>query len=446
LAGLAVLSGTTWPQAPSAASARAVAQPIWDKDEEAAIQCLRGLRKKERPSDEELARRLSRAGEKLVPFHFGVLAARRVPALAADEEPQVLSEIQERAILSAVALLDRTAVLAHVELALALDGGLPRRHAALGCLGAVGRSNDLVGLFELALTADEKKPDERMAAALRRAVTTVCTRDPRALEQLITLRRVTRPELLPMLVRAVGDTHDPRGLAYLSDVTYWHEDLALEVLGQVPALGPSGDEQVDGAMRVRLRSFLDERQPAHCRAAITGLAALGDQEGISPLIPLLASENPGLAQNAHRALIDLTGLLLPPEAEAWQSWHEAELAWLVRQKPAELQRLHSHEPAYVVAALRSLLAHPLARAELRAALPDLLQSQKPALRILACRTLAEIEAHGAVEKLVWTLEDSQPDVVTAAHEALRKLTGLALPAEPQAWQAAMQTQPRSTQL
>lgn len=444
LAGLSVLSGTAWPQAPSP-PAPPLRPAVWDADEQAAIQCLRGLRQKERPGDDELARRLSRAGDRLGPFFFDILATRRVPALGETEAPQVLSEVQERVILLALACLDRALLLAHVELALAVETTVPRRHAALGCIGAVGRANDLPALFDLALANPEAQPDPHLRAALRRAVTSVCKRDARAIEQLVTLRRVTNPVLLPDLVRAAGDTHDPRALAYLSEIAYWYEDLALDVMSQVPAVGPSGDEGIDQAMRVRLRSYLDERQVAHCRSAITGLTALGDQEAIGALIPLLESQNAGLVQSAHWALRQLTGLLLPAEAKAWERWHQSELFWLVRFKPQELQRLRNHDPAYVASALSQLLAHPLAHRELASALPDLLQNRAPSLRILACRALAQVDAKEAVEKLVWALEDTQPDVVAAAHDALCRLTDLELPAEPQAWQAATRSKPRATQ-
>lgn len=447
LFGLAALAGVAGSQSePVPAAAAPAAMPAWDAEESAALQCLRALRKKERPSDEELGRRLSRAGERLVPFYFDLLAARRVPGLTAEQEPQILSEVQEQALLLALAQLERGAVLNHVTSALLLERSPSRRHAALGCIGAVGRANDLPALFELALGSQETHADERLLAALEAAVTRVCRRDPRAFEQLVRLRRVTRPELLSTLVRATGDTRDPKALAFLAEVAYWHEGLVLEVMSQVAALGPSGDEGIDQAMRVRLRSYLDERQVAHCRAAITGLAALGDVEAIGPLIPLLASTHPGLSQNAHWALCRLTGLSLPAEAKAWERWHQAERVWLLRNKPSELQRLRNHDPAYVAAALRALLAHPLAHRELAAALPDLLKNRTPALRILACRALAEIGAREATEKLVWALEDPQPDVVHAAHAALRTLTGLDLPAEPEAWQAATRSAPRATQL
>jgi hypothetical protein len=349
-------------------------------------------------------------------------------------------------LLLAVAQLDREPVLAHVGALLQGDGGVRERHAAIGCVGVVGRANDLLQLFELALAPEETALDEQLARALRRAVTALIHHDPRALEQLVTLRRITRPELLPALVSAVGATKNPHGLVYLSEVAYWHEDLVLDVMSQVPLLGPSGDEVVDAAMKVRLRPYLDETRPGPCRAAVVALTALGDDDSIAAFIALLGSESAGLRQNAHWALKQLTGLGLAPEPGIWARWHQGELYWLVRKKNPSFQRLGERNPAVAVDALREILTHPLARRELVAALPDLLKSPYPSLRVLACNTLADLEARSAIGRLVWALEDSEPEVAQAAHCALRTLTKLDLPREPLAWQSATNTQPRGTEL
>jgi hypothetical protein len=458
LAALPCTGGAVWTQSnlqagPSLPPATAMppagpaapCEPAWTAAERDAIECLRSLRQKERASDAELAARLSRAGDAILPFLFRVLAARAVPALA-DGEPQVLSEVQEHALLLAVGQLEREPVLAHVA-ACVPPGSEPRmRHAGLGCVGAVGRANDLMQLFQLALEPAETELDQRLAAALRRAVAAVVARDARTVEQLVSLRRVTRTELLPVLVEAVGASREARGLAYLSDVAYWHDELILSIMSQVPLLGPSGDEMIDGEMRVRLRTQLDESQPGHCRAAITALTALEDEQAIGPLITLLDSESTGLRDNAHWALRQLTGLALAPESGVWSRWHQGELYWQVRQKPREFQRLRDKDPAVAADALRTILTHPLARKELASALPDLLKSRHAALRVLACNTLASLRARESIGKLVWALEDANPEVAQAAHAALRTLTKLDLPCEPLAWQSATDTEPRGAEL
>jgi len=446
LAVLPLLGGPAAAQLPQEASAApAPTARTWTEDERAVLSCLRSLRKKERPSDQELAAQLARAGERVLPLFLEVLVAREVPALE-QGEPQILSEIQEHALLLAVAQLEREPVLAQVGALLLADGGVRQRHAAIGCIGVVGRANDLLQLFELAFAPEETALDERLARALRRAVMALLAQDPRAFEQLVTLRRITRPELLPVLVLAVGATKDPHGLAYLSEVAYWHEELILDVMSQVPLLGPSGDEVVDAAMKVRLRPHLDESRPGPCRAATVALTALGDNDSIGGFIDLLDSESSGLRENAHWALRQLTGLTLSPTREVWTRWHQGELFWLVREKNRSFQLLRERNPGVAADALRDILTHPLARHELAAALPDLLKSPWPALRVLACHTLEDLEAKSAIGRLVWALEDPEPEVAQAAHAALRKLTKLDLPREPLAWQSATHTQPRGTEL
>lgn len=427
------------------APAAATVQPAWTPEEEAAIRLLRTLRKKERPADELLIVQLSSAGERLFPLLFQVLARRQVPALDGGDE-QVLSEIQETILLGAVATFDREVVLAHVEAALVAEPDLRLRYAAMMSIGHAGRANDLPQLFALALPADDPALDKRMATGLERSVAALARRDARCFEQLVALRRIIRAELLPTLVDAVGEAGDPRGLAFLAEVLYWSEPLALEVMSQIPRLGASGDVALDEGMRVRLRPYLAPERSGHCRAAVTALAALHDLEAIPGLVALLTSEDRGLAQNAHWALKELTGLTFSAEPNAWARWHQSELSWTVRSKARELQRLQSGDAGESADALRVLLTHPFARSELRAVLPELLKSRHPGLRTLACRTLAELGAKEATEKLVWALEDDFPEVRAAAHGALRTLTRLDLPLEPVAWQSATNTDPRGTEL
>lgn len=445
LASWHAISAQSGPDPTPAPASESEARPAWSAEEREVIETLRALRKKERLSEAELAVRLARHGERVLGLLFEILRARSVPALETGE-PQVLSEIQEAAILAGLGQLERGPVLAQVEAALGGGHDLRRRHAALACVGAVARANDLLQLFELALEPQETALDARLAKALCGAVTSLLGHDPRGFEQLVSLRRITRPELVPTLIRAVGAAGDPRGLTYLAEVAYWNESLVLEVMGQVPLLGPSGDETIDAALKVRLRPYLDESKPGPCRAAITALTAMGDEEALSGLIPLLSSESSGLRENAHWALKQLTGLTLGPSPEVWGRWHQSELFWLLRNKPREFQRLRDNDAAVVTDALRTILTHPLARRELATALPDLLKSRWPALRVLACRTLADLHAREAIGRLVWALEDRDAEVVKAAHAALCSLTQLELPREPLAWQQATNTGPRGTQL
>lgn len=418
---------------------------MWSAQERAAIDLLRGLRKKVRPPDEELAWQLADHADGLLPLLFEVQMTRKVPAYD-DGKVQVLSEIQENVILLCVAQLDRNLVLNHVATEVTLGKEPERRLAALAFMGAAGRGNDFPELFDLALGSTELELDRKREPALRRAVSTILRHDPKAYDQLVALRRIVRPELLSTLVSAVGEAGDGAGLAFLSEVAYWHPNLILEVMCQVRLVGMSSVESINDAMKVRLRPYLDESQPGNCRAAIMALTTLLDQDSIGPLIALLASNDSGLRENAHWALCTLTGLTLSPTRESWARWHQAELAWLVRYKPREFQLLRSSDAAEVAGALRVILTHPLALGELRGALPELLQNRWPQIRVLACRMLAELRVEDAVSKLVWALEDADRDVGQAAYLALKQLTGFDLPRDPLAWQTATNTEPSEAPL
>jgi len=414
-------------------------------EERAAIELLRSLRLRERPSDAELVARLEPTGAAILPLLVDVLVTRQVPVLETGK-PQTVSEIQEKIILLTLGELERGAVLTAVGERLGEDPDHRLRRAALACVGAVGRANDFPQLFELALRPEETELEPRLEAGLCSAVTAVLERDPRAFEQLVVLRRITRSELLPVLVRAVGASRDPAGLTYLAEVLYWQENLVLDVMSQVPLLGAADDEATNEPMRVKLRPYLDETRPTHCRAAVQALTALADVDSIAALIALLGSEDTGLRENAHWALKKLTGLALSSQQATWARWHQSELFWLVHTKAKDFQRLREKDPAVAADALRSILNHPLARKELVAALPELLKSRFPAIRVLACSTLGSLSVTGSVDKLVWALEDRDPEVVHAAHSALCLLTKLDLPRDPIAWQSATHTEPRGTEL
>jgi len=437
--------GAQEPAAPAADVSAGLAVPRWSAEEEAALRLLRSLRSKQRPPEDELVASLSLPGEVLLPLLFEVLQRRNVPVLDEGED-QILSEIQERVVLRTFESYDREFVLAHLEPKLVVGAEARLRHAALLALGHAGRANDLMQLFELALPTGELALERPMAKALERAVAALVRRVPATLDMLIQLRRITRPELLPSLIEAVGVAGDPRGLAFLSDVLYWSEPLALDILSQIPRLGPSGDVALDEPMRVRLRVFLASDQPGHGRAAITALTALGDLESVGAFIGLLASEDRGLRENAHWALKQLTGLSFSPTVETWARWHQSELSWMVRSRAPEFHRLQQGDAGEAAAALRTLLQHPFARNELCATLPELLKSRHVPLRELACKTLGELEVVAATEKLVWALEDPMPEVRQAAHAALRRLTHLDLPLEPIAWQGATGADPRGNEL
>lgn len=424
--------------APAAQAPIAVpAAPAWSDQDLAAIDILRGLRSKEQADSGVLAGRLASPGNAAWPLLFDVLVSRRVPAHEPDATPQILSEVQERVILTAIGQLERSFVLGRIAALGEVKDDPARALAVMGCLGAVGRVNDLIALFELALP-DRKAPLERnREASLRRAAAAILARDERAFEQLVGLRRLTPIPLLPALVAATGDVRDGRGLRYLSEVAYWHEELIADVLAQVSRVGLSGDAELDDAMRVRVRPHLDPEDTALCRAAIPALVALGDRDSIGPLIELLSNEARGLREGALWALRRLTGLELSGNPETWARWYQAEQAWLVRERPRAFQRLRSNDAGQAADALREVLGHPLAREELCEALPDLLRNRVPQIRAMACRWLSDLDVRAAVPRLVWTLDDRDRAVATAAWEALRHLTSLDLPLEQDTWHEAL---------
>lgn len=447
---LAVLlpCGSAWgqgigplPQAPSVGpgATQAAEAPAFGPGERKVLDLLRGLRSPERPSDEELAGTLAPLAAPTLGLLFDVLAARSVPAHDG-AQPQRLSEIQENVILLALERLDRSRIGAFVGARLAPTEERPEpsadeRRAAVAFLGAVGKANDFPELFRLVAAPEGAALAADMESAFRRAARTVMQHDRRSAEQLISLRRQLPEGLLTSLILATGEAREVHGLRFLSEVAYWHEELIQLVMAQVRLLGPSGDPAIDDALRSRLRPYLDPAQPGPCRAAVLALTALKDRDAIAPMIALLTCDSSGIAEGALWGLRQITGLKLS-SPESWSRWFQAEQVWLLRRRPAEFSRLQSNDPGEAADALRVIWTHPLAHDELRTALPELLSSRWPAIRALACRTLADLKATAAVPRLVLALEDRTPEVASCAYSALKALTGLDLPQDPELWREA----------
>lgn len=91
-------------------------------------------------------------------------------------------------------------------------------------------------------------------------------------------------------------------------------------------------------------------------------------------------------------------------------------ALLLLEIGACASRTHGSEDELVLERVRGLLGHP-----------------DPRLATLACAALDKLRDHEAVPDLIVLLGDDDPNLRARAHAALRSLTGLALPAEAQAW-------------
>jgi HEAT repeat protein len=259
-----------------------------------------------------------------------------------------------------------------------------------------------------------------------------------------------RPDAAALLAAIVGE-RGPIGVA------------AANALARCP---DPGGEGVDALVLA-----LGAEEPMLRQAAARALGALRASEAIDALIealaPVEASRGPdaGLGAAARpephgaspappppgplprgarlvtphgevqRALVEITGIRgeAPTDAAGWRAAVEEGRRAADEALPVLLAEVASGDPAVAYGAARALAGHAVRRDRIRPTLLRVLASGDPEARATAAMTLGALRDAAAAAPLVDALSDPDPGVWQAAHTALRRATGLDLPARPDAW-------------
>ena len=143
-----------------------------------------------------------------------------------------------------------------------------------------------------------------------------------------------------------------------------------------------------------------------------------------------------MQSRAVRALQEITDLSFKGSVSRWQAWYEEEQAWFDGEAGNAFDALRGGSDAEIFAALRSLSKRRLHREEIASGIASLLDHPTPAMRVLACQSLAQLKSPAAVLFLIDALHDGSDEVAEGALGALRALTGLDLPLDATAWERA----------
>jgi HEAT repeat protein len=222
---------------------------------------------------------------------------------------------------------------------------------------------------------------------------------------------------------ALGDADDPHGVAVLTAIATWNDELAFLAIAQVRSLGPSPDEDVNYALLEVVRRRLDLTRPDRSQALVLVMGELSDFESIPLLLDLLEDGGEGMSKSALWALQRMTGLRLPAKAESWRRWLDQELAWKEKERADVLERLESPLRADVVAAVQELARHRYERPFLAARLAETLENRDPLVRVAACEGLAALASLGQKEALLRAVKDPDSRVAAAAEHALGSIFG-----------------------
>jgi HEAT repeat protein len=294
------------------------------------------------------------------------------------------------------------------------------RAAAIDVYGVFGTAKDLATVVGLAEHAPEVELDLRREEALRTTFAAILARDEAAFASLNQSMQGCGRDVLTALIFAVGDTRDERGLAFLTEVLGWRDDLANEVMSQVRVIGRSS-LPIQSELADLVRRRLDSTSESSCRAAVLALGALEDVDSLPRLIELLDTDSIGLVHDAHWSLQRISGVSLPSDADAWWTWFDAESQWRGNELETLLADVESGDLDRCARALQAVSAHWLYRHEIADALLPQLESDDERVRRAVCVTLGDLRSPAAILALKVVLADEDDENATLAKLAERSL-------------------------
>jgi len=224
---------------------------------------------------------------------------------------------------------------------------------------------------------------------------------------------------------------------------------AANVLGDCMGQSPELDSLViDGLVelslrypwRVRidvlspLRARLESKDPAVRASSAEALGRFRDRAAISALIVHLADKDDGTARAALWSVRRIAGRADLQGAVDSQRWLDGEMRWWKEEGLTLLEDLDDPTPGALPERLRTLATHALGREQVIDALVAALPDYPNEAKVLACTTLAALEARDSVPALVELLFSDDEGVRKAAWDALRAVTGEKLPNEPRLWE------------
>ena len=202
------------------------------------------------------------------------------------------------------------------------------------------------------------------------------------------------------------------------------------------ALG-AGGLAVPPSTLAAVRSKILADEPDVRRSAIVAAGRLRDEAAFEDLVRMLVDQPQLVSASARWSLHAISGVDLGAEGQAWLDWRERELTWLSEQAPALLEDLQSQVPGVVLAAVSEALRHPLHRHVVADALGPLIAHADPGVARSVCVAIARLDSSHSVPWLLAALQQPDPELQGHAAKALRRLTGLDLPPDHEAWSRAL---------
>ena len=388
-----------------------------------------------------LERLLARASDRAVPSLCAVLWGTPLNQESATGSRSLLLTARQRTFLVGVlGRMDRVHVEAFLR-KVALGEKVPddARSRTMQVLRDLGRTADLPLLIEIIQAFHPVRlvlPG--VGGAFRQALGSILER--RGVRSYRALAKAFPDMSIPVrkqVLEVLRSRPCEASLRCLEDLLDSHSPVAADVMRAIRMVADRSPLRVHHATLVKIRSMMEEDDPALVRVAAETAGGLLDMEAVPELIKLLQGDDRRTTSAALRALRRISGKTFGEDPDEWEHWLEDEEEWALNEGADVRRDLLCGESRRIVAALRILAAHPCQRSRYDEELMDLLNSETADVRRTVCTTLMMMGARSVSKALLPLLEDADKGVRLAALSALRRLSGLRLPLDRKAWEEAL---------
>lgn len=343
-----------------------------------------------------------------------------------------LTQLESLAALVPAELEERLADLDDARALVAAQVGLD-------LIGVHGDADDLPRCLHLATPrpTHEVAPYREVGGRLAEAVTALLLRDSRAYTRVARSYGMGHEWLDLYLVRSLGGARTSRALQQLPSLLGVVHRLDAAVLVEVGNVARTVEQPLSDGGGLRVRRYLEAIDAEQRKQAAVAVGRLDDYEAVEGLIELLADRERGVRTNAYWALREITAMTIDADPARWRLWFDDETGWWAQEAHGLLAYLDHPDSAEVCRAINECATKRLFRRELTAPLLPMLRHPDPTVVRAACSALFALRAADAAPAMVGVLERPETEVRAHAHAMLAGLTGRELPAEPEAWRAAL---------
>lgn len=298
------------------------------------------------------------------------------------------------------------------------------------------RSPELL-LRILASTEPSELARPHVRAHFETAIAGVLERYPEGIEQIRRTSDSIDPAALDLVVHGMPFGDSGAGLDLILELLEQEPDLGPAVLSRISSLAESTQGAVLDDALWKLEWLVDHADWEIRRGAAIALGKLQDPNSCPQLIRMLEDSERRVGKAALWALRGMSSRNFAADPDLWQGWYEGELSWFEGPCVALEIDLASEDPAAVVRAVGLLCHRPLFRNHMAESLAPVLWNEDPALVQVVCAALEQLGSQRALPHLVKRLADVEDEATPAIRNSLQGLTGLELPAEQEAWSAAL---------